>query len=265
MGKRRRKKHLPPFFDRVDNPEVHSFPVNKPVDITPPPPKLGVFDRDLLQVCGNLGDRVHREDFIALMRAYPEVLQRIRDAVDGEIFTGRNTEIEFLEDLTEIWFKREGFQHIFCGVIHGDKLKGLHYLGRYLQLQERGLAGRLPYNWQEEEVIPGVVYTLGVILKYGNHTIVDRRNGYALITDAIELLIAVTQAFKTASRGKTICTFSVIDREEGKSYPAVFVKEDDAIVTFYPDATPENPTCDRPRGRTVRKEGNRHPTKRERK
>jgi hypothetical protein len=242
MGKRR-KKHLPPFFDRVDNPELHNFPLGEEVDITPPPPKLGQFDRDLLKVCGNLGDRVHREDFKALMRAYPEVFQRIRDAVDGEIFLGRNTKSEFLEDLTQIWFKRQGFQHIFCGVIHGHNLKGLHYFGRYLELQEKGLAGRLPYNWREEEVIPGVVYTLGVLLKYGHQTIVDRRNGYALITDAIELLIAATQAFKSQPRGKSVCTFSVIDREEGKSYPAVFVKEDDAIVTFFPDATPENPSC----------------------
>jgi Bacterial EndoU nuclease len=243
MGKRRHKKRLPPFFDRVDNPELHNFPVSQEVDITPPPPQLNEFDRDLLQVCGNLGDRVHRESFKALMRAYPEVLERIHNAVDGEIFRGRKTKSEFLEDLTAIWFKRQGFQHIFCGVIHDRNLKGLHYFGRYLELQEKGLAGRLPYNWHEEEVIPGVVYTLGVLLKYGQHTIVDRRNGYALITDAIELLIAATQAFKSQPRGKSVCTFSVIDREEGVSYPAVFVKEDDAIVTFFPDATPEHPSC----------------------
>lgn len=243
MGSRRRKKHLPPFFDRVDNPELHNFPIGQPVDITPPPPQLSLFDRDLLQVCGNLGDRVHSEDFKALMKAYPVVLQRISQAVDGEIFPGRNTEAEFLEDLTKIWFKRQGFKHIFCGEIHGLKIKGMHYVGRYLQLQELGLAGRLPYNWQAEEVIPDVIYTVGILLKYGKETLIDRRTGYALITDAIELLIAATQAFKTESRGKTVCTFSVLDREVGQSYPAVFVKEDNAIVTFYPDATPENSPC----------------------
>ena len=243
MGNRHRKKHLPPFFDRIDNPELHHFPDGKPVDITPPPPELSVFDRDLLRICGNLGDRVHPAAFKALMKAYPEVLSQIRVAVDGEIFPGRNAEAEFLEDLTNIWFKRRGCEHIFCGEVRGRKIKGMHYVGRYLQLQERGLAGKLPYNWRNEEVIPGVVYTLGILLKYGEETLVDRRTGYALITDAIELLIAATQAFKTESHGKTVCTFSVADPDVDQSYPAVLVKEDNAIVTFYPDATPENSSC----------------------
>jgi hypothetical protein len=243
MGNRRRKKHLPPFFDRIDNPELHHFPNGKPVDITPPPPELSEFDRELLQVCGHLGDRVHPKDFKALMKAFPAILQRIRQAVDGEIFPGRDTEVEFLEDLTKIWFKRRGFEHIFCGEVRGRKIKGMHYVGRYLQLQELGLAGKLPYNWRDEEVIPGVVYTMGILLRYGQETLVDRRTGYALITDAIELLIAATQAFKTESHGKTVCAFSVVDAEVDLSYPAILVKEDNAIVTFYPDATPENASC----------------------
>ena len=82
-----------------------------------------------------------------------------------------------------------------------------------------------------------------MLLKYGKETLIDRRTGYALITDAIELLIAATQAFKTESHGKNICNFAVVDADFGASYPAVFVKEDNAIVTFYPDATPENVMC----------------------
>jgi Bacterial EndoU nuclease len=241
--RRRRHKHLPPFFDRTDNPELHYFPRGVEVDITPPPPDLATFDRDVLQVCGSLGDRVHGEDFKALLRAYPEVLQRIQTAVDGEIFPGRDTEIEFLADLTEIWFKRRGFEHIFCGNIHNGKLKGMHYVGRYLQLQEQGLAGKLPNNQHQEEAIAGAVYTIGVLLRYGSRLLVDRRTGYALITDAAELLIAGTQAFKSQTRSQLVCTFPVIDADSGHTYPAVFVKEDDAIVTFYPDVTPTDPQC----------------------
>ncbi len=244
MGNRRRpKKHLPPFFDLIDNPELHNFPREVPIDITPPPPDLATFDRSVLQVCGNLGNRPHAEDFKALFQAYPEILQRIQTAVDGEIFPGRNTETEFLEDLTTIWFKRHGFEHIFCGSIHKGQLKGMHYVGRYLQLQEQGLAGKLPYNQREEETIEGAVYTIGVLLKYGSRVIVDRRTGYALITDAAELLIAATQAFKIKSRPKFVCTVPVVDVDSGHTYPAVFVKEDHAIVTFYPDITPTDPIC----------------------
>ncbi len=92
MGKRRRKKHLPPFFDRVDNPEIHSFPVGNPVDITPPPPKLGVFDRRFFKL--GFGRSGASEDF-ALMRAYPEVLQRIRDAEIEKSLQGAIPKLNF--------------------------------------------------------------------------------------------------------------------------------------------------------------------------
>jgi Bacterial EndoU nuclease len=240
---RPKKRHLPPFFDNIDNPEFHHFPRGIEVDITPPPPDLSDFDRDVLQVCGKLGNRVQAEDFQALLRAYPEIIQQIQIAVDGEIFPGRNTDAEFLADLTEIWFKLHGFEHIFCGNIHKGQLKGMHYVGRYLQLQEQGLAGKLPNNHHQEETIEGAIYTIGVLLKYGSRLLIDRRNGYALVSDAAELLIAATQAFKLKNRPNSVCTFPVIDADSGHTYPAVFVKEDNAIVTFYPDATPTDRQC----------------------
>jgi hypothetical protein len=101
----------------------------------------------------------------------------------------------------------------------------------------------LPYNHQQEETLEGAVYTLGVLLRYGDRVLIDRRTGYALVTDAAELIIAATQAFKTKSRARTVCTFSVVDADSGHTYPAVFVKEDNAIVTFYPDVTPTDRPC----------------------
>jgi hypothetical protein len=91
--------------------------------------------------------------------------------------------------------------------------------------------------------IDGVVYTVGVLLKHGDRFIVDRRTGYALVTDAVELLIAATLAFKTTARSRSICAFTVVDPDSGHTYPAILVKEDNAIVTFYPDVTPPNPSC----------------------
>lgn len=235
---RLRKKHLAPFFDRIHNPERHHFPQGVEVDITPSPPELSAFDRDVLQVCGNLGDRVYAQDFIALMKAHPQVLKLIKTAVNGEIFSGRTTDAEFIADLTEIWFKRDGFEHVFCGTIENGQLKGMHYAGRYLQLQELGVAGRLPDNQHQEETISGVVYTLGVLLKHADRFMVDGRNGYALISDAAELLVAATVAFKSRSKSRSVINFPVVDSDSGHTYSAVFVKEDNAIVTFYPDATP---------------------------
>jgi hypothetical protein len=244
MSKPRRRKHkLPPFFDRIDNPERPDFPQGVAVDLTPPPPQLSPFDRGILQVCRNLGDLVLAEDFQALLADDPAIFQQIKTAVAGEIFPGRNSDAEFLADLTEIWFKRQGFEHIFCGNIRNGQLKGMHYVGRYLQLQEQGLAGKLPNNQHQEEVIPGAVYTIGVLLKYGNRLIVDRRNGYALITDATELLIAATLAFKAKAKPNTVCAVPVVDADSGQTYTAVLIKEDHAIVTFYPDATPTDSPC----------------------
>jgi Bacterial EndoU nuclease len=237
------KKQLPQFFDNIDNPEFHHFPHGRRVDITPPQPDLSPFDSDILEVCGRLGHHPHAEDFRALLTAHPEILQRIQVAVDGEIFPGRNSAAEFLEDLISIWFNRRGFEHIFCGSIHRGQLKGLHYVGRYLQLQQQGLAGKLPDNQHQQEVIEGAVYTIGVLLKYGSRIIIDKRTGYALVSDAVELLIAATQAFKLKDRPNSVCTFPVVDVDSGHTYPAVFVKEDHAIVTFYPDATPTDPQC----------------------
>ena len=238
-----RKRNLPPFFDNINNPEFHHFPQGVAVDSTPPQPNLSPFDSDLLSVCGILGHRPHADDFRALLRSHPKILQRIQTAVDGEIFPGRSTKSEFLEDLITIWFKQHGFEHIFCGSIHRGQLKGLHYIGRYLQLQQQGLAGKLPDNQHQQEVIEGAVYTIGVLLKYGSRIIIDRRTGYALVSDAVELLIAATQAFKLKDRPNTVCTFPVIDVDSAHNYPAVFVKQDNAIVTFYPDATPTDPQC----------------------
>ena len=240
---RLRKRKLLPFFDSINNPEFDHFPQGIAVDSTPPQPDLSPFDSDILAVCGTFGHRAHADDFRALLRAYPKILQQIQIAVDGEIFPGRSTKSEFLEDLITIWFKKHGFEHIFCGSIHRGQLKGMHYVGRYLQLQQQGLAGKLPDNQHQQEVIEGAVYTIGVLLQYGSRIIIDRRTGYALISDAVELLIAATQAFKLKDRPNSVCTFPVVDVDSGHTYPAVFVKEDNAIVTFYPDATPTDPQC----------------------
>ncbi len=75
---RRRKKQLPPFFDHLDNPELHHFPRGEEVDGTPPPPHLALFDRGVLKVCGTIGSRVYAADFQALLSAYPQVLKRIQ-------------------------------------------------------------------------------------------------------------------------------------------------------------------------------------------
>ncbi|MGB3207869.1 MAG: EndoU domain-containing protein [Crinalium sp.] len=89
----------------------------------------------------------------------------------------------------------------------------------------------------------GVVYTFGVVIKQGNRTVSDRLKGYSLVSDAAEILIDATKAFKSQGNKEGACLYPVRDQNSGKSYQAVFVKDRKAIVTFYPDATPKGKVC----------------------
>jgi hypothetical protein len=235
---------LQPFFDQVNNPEFHRFPSGKPADITPQPPYLNAFDQAVLRTCGTIGSKVKASDVKQLMLNNPSVLRRIQQAAGGELRANRRTQAQFLDDLTSVWSNKRGFQHIFCGEIKSKKgIGGLHFFGRYLQLQNQGIAGKLLNNQAKEEVIPGVVYTLGVVIQQGNRTVSDRTKGYALVSDAAEIFVDATKAFKSQGNKQGACLYPVRDQNSGKSYQAVFVKDRNSIVTFYPDATPKGKVC----------------------
>lgn len=235
---------LPPFFDEINNPVSVSFPASQKVDMTPPPPILTPFDQAILNVCGSMGTKVRLASFQRLLSSYPDVRQKLQNAVGGELRPGRNQPTEFIQDLTDIWFQRQGFEHIFCGEIDGPtKIGGLHFYGRYLQLQNENKAGRIPNNASKEEAIPNVLYTLGVRIKQGNRMVSDERKGYAYISNALEILLDATTAFKRQQTAQGACLYRVQDQETGQSFKAVFVKDRNAIITFYPDATPSGRDC----------------------
>lgn len=242
---------LRPFFDNVNNPVNVAFPRGQKLDITPPPPQLNLFDRAVLKTCGSMGTKVKVESFKQLLFSYPDVLQKAQQLTGGELRLGRRSKSQFLEDLTAIWFNKQGFEHIFCGQIYAaDDIGGLHFYGRYLQLQNAGIGGRLPNNSQRGEVVPGVIYTIGVELKQGDASgglrqrlVTDVIKGYAYVSNAQEILLDATKAFKTQGNVEGDCLFPVRDKETGNSFQAVFVRENNAIITFYPDATPRGKVC----------------------
>ncbi len=234
---------LQPFFDNFNNPVNVAFPRGQKLDITPPPPQLNLFDRAVLRTCGSIGTRVRVESFKQLLFQYPDVLQKAQQLSSGELRSGRRSKSQFLEDLTAIWFNKQGFEHIFCGQIYtANDIGGLHFYGRYLQLQNEGIGGRLPNNSQRGEVVPGVIYTMGVVLKQGQRLVTDEIKGYAYVSNAQEILLDTTRAFK-AQGIEGACLFPVRDKETGNSFQAVFVRENKAIITFYPDATPKGKAC----------------------
>ena len=74
----------------------------------------------------------------------PEVEPEVRSLYDGLDRSVRGGEVplrRFKDELTAVWFDAGGFEHVFCGEPRADELGGLHYRGRYLDLQEQGMAG----------------------------------------------------------------------------------------------------------------------------
>jgi Bacterial EndoU nuclease len=243
---------LLPFFDTKNNP-IRVDNATELRDITPPPPKLEPFDRRVLQLCGAEFDApVHENDFKKLLRDYPDVKQRLKQATNGAIFANRTSNAQFLEDLSTIWFKHKGFKHIFCGDQNGpQKLGGLHFYGRYIEFQEKGIAGRITQTSTgqdaKEEVIEGSIYTFGVAVKKGDRLIAEHYvKGYGYASNALKILIDATRAFKqfnlppnTPPDESVGCLYPVQDPNVAP-YQAVFVKKGNAIRTYYPDATPED-------------------------
>ncbi|HIK26598.1 MAG: EndoU domain-containing protein [Oscillatoriaceae bacterium SKW80] len=235
---------LLPFFDTDNNPVTIRIPANQKVDMTPPPPTLNAFDRAVLKTCGPFGGRVNSESFKQLFALHPDILRQIKQAVGGSLYPNRNSDSDFLEDLTAIWFNRRGFEHIFCGKISGEnKISGLHFAARYIQLQNEGIGGRIPNNSKREEAIPGVVYTVGVEIKKDNISVRDSHKSYPYVSNAAEIIIDATKAFKAQKNTEGACIYNVLDKDTGKSYPAIFVKDSSGIITFYPDVTPKGYPC----------------------
>jgi hypothetical protein len=237
------KSGLLPFFDQENNPVTVGVPRNQKVDITPVSPQLNAFDQKVLDTCGTFGSKVSTISIRRLLSESPQVVQQIKQTVGGELFSGRRSENQFRDDLVTIWSDRSAFEHIFCGQIRGsNQIGGLHFVGRYLQLQNQGIAGRLPNNSKAEEVIDGEIYTLGVEVRQGDRVVTkDSKKGYSYVSNAQEILIDATRAFKSfrnTANANRVCLYTVHD-SSAPPFEAVFVKTNRAIVTFYPDATPK--------------------------
>jgi Bacterial EndoU nuclease len=238
---------LLPFFDQTNNPVTVSFPRNQKRDVTPPPPQLNEFDRKVLQTCGPFGSSVSTVSLRRLFAASPDVVGAIKQAIGGEIFPGRRTAQQFNDDLLTIWSNHRGFEHIFCGQLAGSqKIGGLHFAGRYLQLQTEGIAGRLANNSKAEEVVDGEIYTVGVVIVQNGRVIAkDVKKGFAYDANAQTILINATRAFKQFSAtSKRACLYTAGNSSQ-VPFKEVFVKTERAIITFYPDATPSqtDPSC----------------------
>ena len=239
-----------PFFDDEDNP----VPVGKAgqkADITPKAPMLNDFDRAVMQVCGPPLKRVTRKEFKDMMREYSHILMELREFTDGRVFAdrpARSAPEDYLNDLTDAWFNKDGFNHVFCGEKGKTQngvtwIGGLHHHGRYLQLQKTQQACRSADS-SRYEVKKGLIYSMGVRMKNpAGGELRSPIKGFGLTLSAADIFKIATRALKEnpkSKKGKSLgCWLPVSD--EGQNFTTVFVRNQRGIITFYPDATPRGP------------------------
>lgn len=230
-----------PFFDDQHNPVDVGF--GGLADITPEAPQITRFGHAVNAACGEPGNSVSRDEFKALINAHPDVLERIMEFTGGRVFDDRpmrtSTE-DYLEDLTDAWFQIHGFDHIICGEPKaGGRVDGFHFHGRYLQLQQSGTACRIP-NFRQNEVVPGVIYTMGVSITVDGGVAESPVKGFGLTLSAEDILKVATRAFAenpTSSSDSQGCLLQVSD--DNHDFTTVFVRRRNGIRTFFPDATPD--------------------------
>lgn len=234
-----------PFFDTVNNPVSGlKYPAGGSADVTPTPPNLNAFDQAVVNVCGAPGKKVSRTEFQTLMNNNPTAVSSIKARMGVSSSVSDST---FLNDLTNIWFNAEGFNHVLCGEpVAGSSIGGLHFVGRYLELQNKGLAGRLANNTGNEEIVPGVIYTVGAKMIVNGGTSQSNIKGYGYTMSAEDILAIAGYAYTrnpNSSSTSQACNLTVND--DGKTFTAVFVGKTNGIRTFYPDATSSssNPNC----------------------
>nr|ADN14071.1 conserved hypothetical protein [Gloeothece verrucosa PCC 7822] len=208
-------------------------------DITPIPRALNDFDLAIVELCGQPGKVVSENEFKSTLNNFPGVLANIKEYVGGSLEEGRTSDDEFLDDLTDVWFKVKGFDHVFCGE-PGRGIGGLHFAGRYLDLQQKNLAGILPRSIPNAEIQEGAVYTLGVELQLGDRKVSAPIKGYAYTLDAEEILELGARTYKdnpNTDSTNIACLVGITD--EGQTFENVFVAREGAIRTFYSDASPD--------------------------
>jgi hypothetical protein len=216
---------LAPFFDDLRQ---------GPVDATPPPPVLDAFDRAVLDLCGDWGAPVAEQGFRTLLERFPGRRRAILEAAG----------LDDAAALAALWFGKGAFRHVFCGAPEGGKLGGLHWVGRYLQAQDKGWAGPMTAAACRRREIAPPVYTLGLWYRRLDGTLGRKcPGGYASSQGAADILAAVSAAAVTVNApGRTVCLGR--GRHPAGVFPMVVVVEDGALVTAYPDVSPpDTPAC----------------------
>lgn len=189
-------------------------------------PNLNDFDKQVLRLCGNWGSEVERGSFADLLKG--SIFDELYFFLDKTIITNNAEPVVFKKELLDIWFNEKGFQHIFCGTPQNKKLKGLHYAGRYLEMQEKGWGGKNARC--KKTYVNNAVHTIGIdfIDKTGNLAY-KCPNSYLYGFNAFDLLLHATKAFKESAN----LSSSLYKIPTSPPIEVTFIKKNNAILTFF--------------------------------
>lgn len=203
-------------------------------------PTTTKFDELALKKCGDWGSAIVKEDLDILFSG--KVLQHLYVNLDKSVIT-KNADIDaFKKELVTVWLQNTAFEHVICGEPTGSHvLGGLHYVGRYLDLQKNHWGG-LNDSCAAQE-IRDPVYTIGVdfLNSYGDMT-VKCPSGYNWNMNVIDILLEGTKAFKEASKNHSTEKFACTYTNEN-NFHFTFVAKEGAITTFYPTVNEQKEPC----------------------
>ena len=201
---------------------------NRQVDITPEPIADSRFGSEVLRACGQFGSKVKPQAVQKLVEIFnPDLIKEL--AREFPDYSNR----ELMEIIGKAWTGSGGFEHVFCGQPKKDKVGGLHYTGRYFELQEKGQLCRITNNLNNEEILPESVYTIGISIPGG---IVDRKKGFSIRQAAEDIFFEAARNYLrncvSPSKNRRVC-FSRFYQDG--SFGNLFVCAPNVgIVTFYP-------------------------------
>ena len=221
-----------PFFDH-----------DSKTSAAPEPPIMTNFGNGIVRACGAIGGKVSSHEFEALINDNWNSLSKLYPT-DWSILPRD----EIIAKLKQIWLTQGGFNHVFCGDWDDGLIGGLHFRGRYLQLQNEGEA--CYKESPDEEIIDDKIYTIGVVSKDGSNR--HDKKGYALKQSALDLFSLGITAFEYCNsnanwepyKSNFDKVFYINDTDEKVDYQVICKAKDPfdkltyGILTIYPDATP---------------------------
>ncbi|GHM58190.1 MAG: hypothetical protein sL5_03130 [Candidatus Mesenet longicola] len=204
----------------------------------PSPPILTKFDERVLKLCGEWGNKPTQDKFVAMLTE-PEskdVVNDIYNALEHTVITPDADIDTFIAELSQIWFHKNGFTHIFCGDPKKNRLGGLHFAGRIYEAEKKQWAGVDSEGYKELSEHNAFFSTGIEFLDLRGEK--KRKNASSFDKDlhADDILTYATLAFKMVKekqKDKIFCNYNL----NGYTGMGVFLKNqnDKAIITFYPN------------------------------